>query len=105
MSSFDIAVTVNANKVVVFRNQSILVGDSNAQVLKQAQVYMDRVLGLPKIIFEEAVNVRQQEERFTGALLYNYLAEQAMEAREDLEIMNQAGFEKAKDKDDSPLMK
>ena len=104
LSSFDIAVKVNDGKVVVFRNQSILVGESKDQVVKQARVYVDKVLGIRNIPIEEAVTVRQQEERFTGALLYNYLAEQAKEAHgEDLEIMTSAVFEMTREREDSVL--
>ncbi len=105
VSSFDIAIPVSSTKVVVFRNQSILLGESKDQVLKQARAYLDRVLGLRNVALDDAVTVRQQEERFTGALLYNYLAEQATAQGEDLEIISLADFERLKVTEDKQLNK
>jgi hypothetical protein len=99
VSSFDIAIAVN-NKVAVFRNQSILTGDSKAEILKQARGYLDS-LGFKTVAIEDALSVRQQEERFTGALLYNYLADQAKAARGDLELVSSDEFDQTREREDN----
>ena len=106
VSSFDIAIPVNANKVVVFRDQTIFFGESKVQVAKQARTYLDKVLGLKNIVnIEDAITIRQQEQQFTGGLLYNFLAEGQVMAGEDVDIMTPPGFETARKKEDQVLGK
>jgi hypothetical protein len=99
VATFNISIAV-ADKAVVFRNQSILTGESRNEVLKQARGYLDS-LGFKNVAIEDALSVRQQQDRFTGALLYNYLADQA--AREDLEIMSLEDFERARASEDNNI--
>jgi hypothetical protein len=89
VATFDIAV-VMSKKVVVFRNQSILVGDKREDVMKQGQTYIARVLHLPIQAQEDAISVRQQDQQFTGTLVYSFLAEQvkAGNASEDLQVLD-----------------
>ena len=105
LASFDIAIPVNDDKVVVFRDQSILVGETKEQVRKQARTYLDRRLGLNDVAIEGAIIIRSQEKYFTGAFVYNFLAEEAMKAHGDLEIMSRAKFDTAREKDDQVLAK
>jgi hypothetical protein len=44
VATFDIAVILSDEKIVVFRNQSIIGGDSRAQVQRQCRTYLERVL-------------------------------------------------------------
>ena len=70
VASFDIAVIL-PTKIVVFRNQSFLVGESRQQVLVDAQNYISKTLGIENIQdVENAVKVRPQKaHEFRGRAL------------------------------------
>jgi hypothetical protein len=74
-ASFDIAVVLD-KRAIVFRNQSVLVGDSRQQILAQGGNYITKALHLRIEAVEDAISVRKQDEQFTGALRYSYLADQ-----------------------------
>ena len=101
VASFDIGVVLQ-NKVVVFRNQSLMVGDTRKQVLEQGQNYITRALALRVADIDEAISVRQQEGQFTGTLIYSYLAEQvtAENSIGDLQLLDRMGFERLKMEED-----
>jgi hypothetical protein len=96
VATFDIAVVLDGGmKVVVFRNQSILVGESRQEVLTQGRDYITRGLNLRVEAIEDAISVRKQDEQYTGALRYSYLAEQATNGRaDDLQVMPLQQFDK-----------
>jgi hypothetical protein len=108
VTSFDIGVLVNKKKVVVFRNQSIILGASKQDIKKQAQTYLNKALGLKNIDIGDSVKVvlqggKDKSNLFAGALLYGYLAEQVTDANlcDDLEIFDLNGFlQKQKAEDD-----
>jgi hypothetical protein len=102
VASFDIGVLIG-DKVIVFRNQSLLVGDSRIQVLMQGRNYIEKALKLRIDSIEDAINVRQQEGQFTGTLIYSYLAEQvnAKSSSNDLQLLNLSMFERLKASEDA----
>jgi hypothetical protein len=73
LATFDVAVELSS-KVVVFRNQSILVGRSKEEILSQGKGYIMRVLLLPDQAGDDAISVSERSGQFTGALKYSYLA-------------------------------
>jgi hypothetical protein len=95
VATFDIAVILSDERVVVFRNQSIMVGDSRAQVLKQCRTYLEKVLHFNVQAIDDAVSVRNQGDQFTGAFLYSYLADQARQDNpiDNLQIMTREQFQ------------
>lgn len=103
VASFDIGVLLD-NKVVVFRNQSLLVGDSRNQVFTQGRNYVEKTLRLQNSTIEDAISVRQQEGQFTGTLIYSYLAEKVTveNSTGDLELLDLDMFEQQKSQEDNP---
>ncbi len=104
VASFDIAVVVQ-DKVVLFRNQTILLGETRVQVLMQARNYITMILGLEIQAIEDAVSVRQQGDQFTGALSYSYLAEQVTKNSsgddKDLQLLKLSEFTELKEREDN----
>ncbi len=97
-ASFDIAVVVDG-KIIVFRNQNILLGDSKKEVQAQAREYVEG-LKLPAKEIEEVVAVRQQDRQVAGALNYSYLAGLVTTSGGDLEIHFKKEFELLKKGED-----
>lgn len=92
-SSFDVAVVLG-NKVVVFRNQSIMVGASRDEIVKQARGYLTALK--VRVPVEEAISIPPKRgKQFTGALLYSYLAEQMTREQvgEDIQIVELPAFQ------------
>jgi hypothetical protein len=106
VANFDIAVAVPP-KVVVFRNQTIFVGESKAEVRQQAQNYVTKVLGLRVPEIDDAVSVKKQDEQFTGALIYSFLADQCRDktpsSGSDLEVLSESSFQEARTAEDNAL--
>jgi hypothetical protein len=106
VSTFDIAVAVPP-KVVVFRNQTIFVGESKAEVRQQAQNYVTKVLGLRVPEIDDAVSIKKQDEQFTGALIYSFLADQCRDKPSssggDLEVLSGSAFQEARTAEDNAL--
>ncbi|MGH7170616.1 MAG: hypothetical protein ACRELG_10095 [Gemmataceae bacterium] len=102
VAGFDIAVVV-ANKVVVFRNQSLMVGDSRDQVVTQGKNYINKALKLAIRNAEDAISVRQQGGQFTGTLIYSYLAGHVRDENTggDLELFDLNRFDQVKNQDDN----
>jgi hypothetical protein len=105
VATFDLAVILSAERVVVFRNQSIIVGDSRGQVQKQSSNYLDRVLHFNVQGIDDAVSIGNQGEQFTGALRYSYLGEQAGSANqsETLQIITLPAFQAMRAAEDRAL--
>jgi hypothetical protein len=103
ISSFDIAVVLQ-NQVVVFRNQSMLVGDSTKQVTMQAETYIKETLGLKIREIREAISVTKSDNQFTGALKYSNLADHVTAEHtgkdKDLELYTVAEFKSLITKED-----
>jgi hypothetical protein len=95
VSSYDVAVVL-PDRVVVFRNQSLMVGESHEEVEKQARFYIDQKLKLKIKLIDEAVSVRKQDKEYVGTLLYSTLAEEVTAAQvrpdNDLEVYGPAEF-------------
>lgn len=109
VSTFDVAIPLS-QKVVVFRNQNILVGDSRDKLLKQAKTYIERSLGL-NIPAEDAVSVRppapnapKDKRQFTGTLIYPYLADQATKSvGDDLQLFTVDQFDAQRANEDKAM--
>ena len=65
VSTFDLAIPLS-NKVVVFRNQNILVGDSRDKVFRQGKNYIERTLQMHIQSPEDAISVRAGPKRSQG---------------------------------------
>lgn len=104
VSSFDIAVILE-NKVVVFRNQNLMVGESRKQIVEQGENYLRRVLKLKIQATEDAISVRQIGEQYTGTLIYSYVAEQITADNSgpdrEVQVLNPAGFQTLKDEENN----
>ncbi len=109
VSTFDIAIPLSG-KVVVFRNQTIMVGDSRDQVFKQGKNYIEKTLHL-NISPEDAISVHppdpngpKDKQLFTGTLIYPYLADRATETvGDDLQVYSANEFATQKAKEDEEL--
>lgn len=103
VSSFDIAVLLET-KAVVFRNQSLKVGDSRRQIVEHSKDYIQKVLGLRIPSVEDAISVRQIGEQFTGTLIYSYLAEQIMPENagpdREVQLLDLEDFQKLREGED-----
>jgi hypothetical protein len=100
VASFDIAVVL-PGKVVVFRNQNILVGESRDAVVSQGRNYISKGLRLQVPASEDVVSVREKAGQFTGTLFYSLLADQATKSEgDDLQVMDPAEFDKKKGEED-----
>jgi hypothetical protein len=105
VSTFDIAVVLGS-RVVLFRNQSILVAESADAVRAQVRSYLVKGLGIENYDLENAVFVRREEENvFTGALIYSYLAGLVPEGQmtDDVSITDPLSFDKTRSRDDKAL--
>ncbi len=93
VATFDIGVVVGT-KVVIFRNQSILLGDKRADVVASGQNYVEKALGLKQLAPDEAISVRQQDQQFTGTLVYSSIAGLVTDANkgDDLDILDLTDF-------------
>ena len=102
LATFDVAVELS-QKVVIFRNQSILVGRSKEEILTQGKNYISRVLQLPGPA-EEAISVSERGGQFTGALKYSYLAGRITAENRGrghiLQSMKKEEFEQLKQRED-----
>jgi hypothetical protein len=105
VASFDIAVVVG-NKVVVFRNQSLFVGNSKQQVVDQGKNYISKVLHLSIKSSDELMFVHQQSDQVTGNLLYSDLAEtlsMATVSSSDVALYDTEAFLALREKEDRNL--
>ncbi len=103
VSSFDLAVLAGP-RVVVFRNQSILVGHSRAEVLDQARKSVKGTLGLPPETVADALHLEETGPQVTGTWKYSYLAERLNSATPgpDVEILDVGPFEAQRIREDRP---
>jgi len=92
-ATFDVAIPLSG-RVVVFRNQNIMVGDSREKVVKQGKNYIERALKL-NVSPEDAISVRppapnapKDQQQYTGTLIYPYLADRATKSVGDLEVFD-----------------
>jgi hypothetical protein len=101
-------VVVDKNRVVVFRNQSLFVGESKKSIVESAKGYIEKVLKLrvPLDGLEAVVFVREQKDQFTGNLMYSNLAEEVLgngQTNQVVEIHEVGGFEEIRAKEDMKL--
>jgi hypothetical protein len=87
----------------VFRNQIVLVGESQAEVFAQGKDYIALRLGLKPETIDDAISVRQQGKQYTGALRYSYLADlvTGADAGPDVQRMDLKEFEGLMGKEDA----
>jgi hypothetical protein len=104
VTSFDIAVVLQ-DRVVVFRNQTVLVDFSRKKVLDQGQTYITEGLGLKVRDIQEYISVVQGAKQFTGALKYSNLADLVTEKNTgkggDVEIHRLKDFDALKTSEDN----
>lgn len=109
-ASFDIAVIVD-QQVVLFKNQEIVLGQSEVEVRQQGREYISSVLGLKiaSIDLVDALTLKKlSENQFTVALDYGFLAIRILEEppsnNKTWQVLSVADFEKQKEKNDEELM-
>ncbi len=103
VASFDVAVRLGS-RVVVFRNQNILLGETKPEILKQAKDYLDKGLKLKVDDVEEGVKVGRQGQQVTGALNYSYLAELVKVSSGDVEVYTKKEFEQRMKQEDDQVV-
>ncbi len=105
ISSFDIAVVVNENKVVVFRNQNIFLGDTRDQVNSLAKNNITKFLKLNPPALEDFYTTKSLKDQYTSYLVYTLLADQVTSETKspEIELYNLDEFLKLRAKEDTVL--
>jgi hypothetical protein len=103
-SSFDIAV-VQGDKVVVFRNQNLITGDSENQVRMQLRTYIANVLKLPSPENLAMFNITQIKSQYFGALQYSPLSEPLLGKNDSrvVDVRTLEAFQNARMADDRKI--
>jgi hypothetical protein len=106
VASFDVAVVLD-DKVVVFRNQGVYVGETREQVAQQGRNYVRQGLGLRVGDVQDVLSVSKVGDQFTGALKYSALAElvagPGAPPSGDVELYKPAEFQSLRNKEDQGL--